>query len=107
VAPLTASYALQGNECVLSSPSATCRFTASASGGVPPYTFRWLFLNPANKAQASASGQQVDQAFGCPFSNLQTFTIDVTMTAVASNGAQVNATGSHRADRSFTIVCSF
>jgi hypothetical protein len=107
VPPLTASYSLQGGECVFSSPTnGSCTFIGSASGGLPPYTYRWIFINANATSQFSLTGQQVNPTFGCSFSNAQSFQATVNFTVTSSTGAQVTVTGSHRVDRSFTIVCT-
>jgi len=100
IPPLTASIAVDNAPCVVPSIGAnvSCTFRGVASGGLPPYTYQWMFTgseefpptNPPLFYQVSASGQTVSPAFPyCGFGRAS-----VQLTINDSAGTQTTGTAS-------------
>jgi len=95
---LTGSISVQNTPCTATATApVSCTFVGNASGGQAPYTFTWIFRNPANNATVQATGQQVRPQLGCDIAvGVQTFNVSLTLTIQPASGSSITVTGTQQ-----------
>ncbi|MGC4085153.1 MAG: hypothetical protein QM736_24305 [Vicinamibacterales bacterium] len=95
------SIAVQGTPCSApASGNVSCTFVANVIGGQSPFTFEWVFTNPANGQTVNATGQQVSPALGCGYSSgTSTFNVAIALTITATGGATTRVDSTQQVGR--------
>jgi hypothetical protein len=85
---LDAFISVQNTPCVAPNAGAiSCTFAGSATGGRAPYTFSWVFTNPANNSTVNFSGANAKPELGCGFSTgVATFSVRAVLTVRDASG---------------------
>ena len=90
IAVLDAFISVNNTPCV--APNAgqvSCTFAGSATGGRTPYTFSWVFTNPANNQTVNVSGANARPELGCGFSSgVATFSVRAVLTVTDASGTR-------------------